>query len=176
MTAKKGGGASGKAKGGGARKSKGGRPSSYRPEFAALARKLCSLGAIDKDLAEAFGVSEQTVNAWKKAHPEFLEALKAAKEAADAKVERSLFERACGYTHEAVKILQHNGKPVIVPYKERYPPDATSMIFWLKNRRPDLWREKPEGADNETPPTPVSVVVQVQDARKRDADPEQAAG
>lgn len=124
--------------------SKGGRPSSYRPEFAALARKFCSLGAIDKDLAEAFGVSEQTVNAWKKAHPEFLEALKAAKEEADAKVERSLFERATGYRHAAVKIMQYEGAPVIVPYTEIYPPDPASMIFWLKNRRPDLWREKVE--------------------------------
>ena len=34
------------------------------------------------------------------------------------------------------------GTEHIVPYTERYPPDTTAAIFWLKNRRPDLWRDK----------------------------------
>jgi hypothetical protein len=29
-------------------------------------------------------------------------------------------------------------------YTERYPPDTTAAIFWLKNRRPDLWRDRHE--------------------------------
>ena len=53
-------------------KPKTGRPSSFRPEFAEQAFKLCLLGATDADLADFFHVSEQTVNAWKKAHPDFL--------------------------------------------------------------------------------------------------------
>ena len=63
---------------------------------------------------------------------------------ADAEVAERLFLRARGYTHEAVKILSRGGKeePVMVPYVEHYPPDTTACIFWLKNRRPDLWRDK----------------------------------
>jgi len=55
-----------------------------------------------------------------------------------------LFLRARGYSHEAVKVMSRGGKeePVMVPYVEHYPPDTTACIFWLKNRRPDLWREK----------------------------------
>lgn len=121
-----------------------GRPSSFKPEYAEQARKLCLLGATDKDLADFFGYSEQTINAWKDKHPEFLEALKSGKSVADARVERALFERAVGYSHPEDKIFIHNGKPVVVPTTKHFAPDAVSCIFWLKNRMPDKWRDKPE--------------------------------
>lgn len=46
-----------------------------------------------------------------------------------------------GYSYDAVKIFQHNGKPVKVPYVEHVPPDTTACIFWLKNRKPEAWRD-----------------------------------
>lgn len=93
-------------------------------------------------------MSQQTVNAWKDAHPEFLESLKAGKEGADANVAKSLYRRALGYSHPAVKIItvprgNNQGSDVEeVPYTERYAPDTTAAIFWLKNRKPELWRDK----------------------------------
>ena len=120
-----------------------GRPSSYKPEYAPQAVKLCRLGATDAEMADFFGVSEQTINAWKNAHPEFLESLKAGKLEADANVADRLYQRAMGYTHEAVKIAANpQGDHVAVPYTEHYAPDTTAAIFWLKNRRPDQWRDK----------------------------------
>ncbi len=129
-------------------KSKGGRPSPYRDEFPAQAKKLCLLGATDLQLADFFGVSESTINNWKIDHPRFLESLKAGKEDADAMVAQRLYSRALGYKHNAVKILtvargDNQGSEVEqVPYVERYPPDTTAAIFWLKNRRPDVWRDR----------------------------------
>jgi hypothetical protein len=43
----------------------------------------------------------------------------------------------------AVKIFMPAGakKPIYAPYVEHIPPDVTACIFWLKNRRPDLWRD-----------------------------------
>ena len=43
------------------------------------------------------------------------------KEASDDRVERSLYQLAIGW----------NGQP----------PNTTAAIFWLKNRRPDRWRD-----------------------------------
>jgi hypothetical protein len=58
-------------------------------------------------------------------------------------VERSLYERANGYTYDAVKIFMPAGakKPVYAPYREHVPPDTTAAIFWLKNRDPAHWRD-----------------------------------
>jgi len=133
---------------GGARKNAGrkkgsGRPSAYKPEFAAQAKKLCELGATDADLADFFGVSITTIANWKVRHAEFFDALKASKDAADARVERSLYNRAVGYTFDAVKIFlpKDSRTPVIVPHREHVPPDTTAAIFWLKNRQRDRWRD-----------------------------------
>ncbi|USE79494.1 helix-turn-helix domain-containing protein [Cupriavidus gilardii] len=118
------------------------RPSSYREEYAEQARKLCLLGATDKEMADFFGVSEQTLNAWKNAHPEFLEALKKGKAQADADVADRLYQRAMGYSHPAVKIMVVGGEVKQEPYTEHYPPDTTAAIFWLKNRARTKWRDK----------------------------------
>jgi hypothetical protein len=122
-----------------------GRPSAYKKEYAKQAAKLCALGATDRDVAAFFEVSEATVNRWKLAHPEFCESLKVGKEPADDKVEQSLYRKATGYSFDAVKIFQFNGAPVVVNYVEHVPPSDTACIFWLKNRRPEKWRDKPEG-------------------------------
>ena len=121
-----------------------GRPSKFRPEYVDQAFKFCLLGATDAELGRFFDVDERTINNWKEVHPEFFQSLKDGKEGADACVAQSLYRRALGWEHEAVKIVADakTGTEHIVPYTERYPPDTTAAIFWLKNRRPDLWRDK----------------------------------
>jgi len=123
------------------------RPSKYRPEFVEQACKLCKLGLTDKEIAKFFEVSEQTLNAWKQQHPEFLESLKGGKTLADAEVASKLFHRATGYEHPDTDIRVVNGVIVETPLIKHYPPDTTAAIFWLKNRRPDLWRDKVEPED-----------------------------
>lgn len=121
-----------------------GRPSDYRPEYAEKARKLCLLGATDKELADFFEVNEDTVHEWKKVHRQFSESIKAGKSEADANVADRLYKRAMGYTHDAVKIFANptTGAEQIVPFTEHYAPDTTACIFWLKNRQRDKWRDK----------------------------------
>lgn len=124
-------------------KNKGGRPSAYTERYAEQALKLTRLGATDAELANFFDVSEQTINAWKHAHPQFLESVKAGKVLADAEVADKLFKRATGYEQKAVKISSNPaGEEHVTEYTERFPPDTTAAIFWLKNRRPDLWRDR----------------------------------
>jgi hypothetical protein len=123
-----------------------GRPSAFKEEFIEQAEKLCRLGATDVEMADFFGVTEQTLNNWKKTHPEFFESLKRGKLEADANVADRLYKRAMGYTHEAVKIFANptTGDEKLVPFVEHYAPDTTACIFWLKNRQPDKWRDKTE--------------------------------
>jgi hypothetical protein len=123
-----------------------GRPSKYRPEFVEQARKLCELGATDADLGRFFEVTTVTIWRWQNEFPEFCNALKVGKEAADDRVERSLYHKANGYTFRAVKIFMPAGavEPVYAEYDEHVPPDTTAAIFWLKNRRTAVWRDKHE--------------------------------
>lgn len=118
------------------------RPSRYRKEYAELAYKLCLLGATDAEMADILGVKEQTLNNWKKAHPEFFESLKTGKAIADAKVAHSLFQRANGYSHPDVDIRVVEGKIVKTEIVKHYPPDTVAGIFWLKNRRKNNFRDK----------------------------------
>ena len=120
------------------------RPTLYREEYAEQARKLCLLGATDEDLAKFFEVAVSTISKWKIDHKAFSEAIKNGKQLADATVADRLYKRATGYEHEAVKIAldANTGKELVVPYIERFPPDTTACIFWLKNRQPEKWRDK----------------------------------
>jgi hypothetical protein len=119
-----------------------GRPSSYKPEYVKMAKHAARLGATDADLARIFGVSDATIDNWKAQHPDFLGSSKEGKEEADARVVRSLFQRAIGYSYNAEKIFcDKNGKVTRVPIVEHVPPDVTAQIFWLKNRDPERWRD-----------------------------------
>lgn len=118
-----------------------GRPTEYKPEYAGQVEKLCLLGATDIEIADFFGVHVATIYRWSFKYPEFCEAKKTGKETLDERVERSLFQRAVGYTFESEKIFQHQGEVVRAKTREHVPPSDTAMIFWLKNRRPDRWRD-----------------------------------
>lgn len=140
-----------------------GRPTKYRKELCAEVRKLCEGGFTDLELSDHLRISKSTLNVWKALHPEFLDSLKTGKEIADTAVERALYSRAIGYSVDSVKIMQDEGVPLIVPYREHYPPDSTAAIFWLKNRKPANWREK---LDHEHTIKSVSINSPIFDAPK----------
>lgn len=123
---------------------KNGRPTDYKPEYDELAYKFCLLGAKDTQLAEFFGVAESTLNLWKKKHESFSESLKKGKAIADAEVAASLYHRALGYQHAEQKVFNNQGEIVTHDTVKHYAPDPTAAIFWLKNRQPELWRDKRE--------------------------------
>lgn len=120
-----------------------GRPSAYNPDYAQTAYKLCLLGATDKEMAELFGVSEVTFNAWKHEFPDFLKSLQDGKVIADAKVAESLYKRATGYIGK--KTVTANVQGVITDVKEvndYVGPDTAAASLWLRNRQPAKWRDK----------------------------------
>ncbi len=119
------------------------RPSKFN-EVKDYLIEMAKLGLTDQQMADVVGVTEQTINNWKANDKAFFESLKESKAMKDENVVKSLFERAMGYECLEDKIFNDNGTPLVVPTVKQYPPDPTSMIFWLKNRQPDKWRDKQE--------------------------------
>jgi len=120
-----------------------GAPTTYRKEYAEQAKHLCRLGATYQDLAYAFSTSLTSISKWRAVHRDFAQALKAGAKEANDRMEHSLYHRGVGYSYDAVKIFMPAGakQPIYAPYVEHMPPDPTSMIFWLKNRDPERWRD-----------------------------------
>ena len=109
-------------------------------------------GLVDKQIAENIGVSERTFTDWKVRFPSISSVLKKGKEVIDRQVENALLKRALGYEYEEEKQKYEAGvlveKTVI---KKHVAPDTTAQIFWLKNRKPEDWRDKkePQNSDDD---------------------------
>ena len=124
-----------------------GRPSKYWPELHnGLARAYAMAGLSLDVIAGRLDIALSTLYEWKDKYPLFSEALSAGKQYADDVVEASLFQRATGYDHKAVKIFMpaNAEEPVYAPYVEHVPPDVTAAKLWLTNRKPRQWKEKME--------------------------------
>jgi hypothetical protein len=145
-----------------------GRPTDYNPAFCDVAAAMCSRGATIADLADKFGVHRATIYRWMADHQAFCDSIRIAREIADERVGFSLYERAVGYTYDAVKIMQSDGTPLIVPYKEHVPPDVGAQKMWLTNRQPDKWREvsKLEHSGPGGSAIPVEQVGTIEQARR----------
>lgn len=121
-----------------------GPASLFKPDYCNLARKFCILGATNEDLAKLFEVSVATISNWLRDFPEFKEAVTRGRDVADADVAEKLYARATGYDREATRYFQTPDGPQEVKYTQHYAPDTAACMFWLRNRRRDLWRDKIE--------------------------------
>ena len=103
-------------------------------------------GLTDEEIAAKCGISRSTLAEWKKRYPDISDTLKRGKDIVDSEVENALLKRALGYEYEEVMTEEsEDGFKRRVTTKQVLP-DVTAQIFWLKNRRPDKWRDKPEAA------------------------------
>lgn len=105
-------------------------------------------GLTDEQIAKNIGISRSTLNVWKDRYSDISDALKKGKDVIDRQVENALLKRALGYEYEEVKEKFEDG--VITERtvtKKEVVPDTTAQIFWLKNRKPDKWRDKPAYED-----------------------------
>jgi hypothetical protein len=136
----------------------GGRPTKYNETFhPILAEALARNGLIDKEICKKLGISEGTMTTWKKEYPKFLLSIKKGKENPDDQVEQALFKRALGYEHPEDDIKAYEGKIIITPTIKHYPPDTAAAFIWLKNRRPDKWRDRKEMTGAEGGPIEIKI-------------------
>lgn len=100
-------------------------------------------GFTDEQIAGKMGIHRDTLNEWKKKYSDISDTLKRGKEVVDLQVENALLKRALGYEYEEIAEEYESGtltKKKVT--KKRVIPDTTAQIFWLKNRRPDKWKDK----------------------------------
>lgn len=120
-----------------------GRPSKYTEEMVMAILELARAGKTELAIAKELDICFDTITDWKKNHEDFSLALKAAKDVADEEIVATLRMKALGYREKAVKFWYDKDLKQVITheYLEHYPPDTTSIIFWLKNRKPTEWRD-----------------------------------
>lgn len=103
--------------------------------------QFCLLGASNNDLCKMLNIAQSTFHRWRKEKPGFERAIRLGKEQADARVAKSLFQRAVGYTHKETKIATHLGTITDrEDFDKHYPPDVKAIEMWLTNRDPERWK------------------------------------
>lgn len=126
-----------------------GRPSKLTTlDYGFLQFLIAEKGFTDSEVAMVLGINEDTFHEWKLKNKKFSESVKKFKSLANRRVERSLYERAIGYSHEEDKIFCNaDGLVTTVKTKKHYPPDTAAAKNWLANRtrkEKDPWTDKQE--------------------------------
>jgi hypothetical protein len=118
-----------------------GRPTKFNEIISEKILEYAEQGKTEEEIAKLVGINPRTIWYWKNQNQSFYLALKESKSIADDLVEASLFRKAVGYQKPVVHITKDDR---MIEFVEDVPPDTTAAIFWMKNRRPDEWREKHE--------------------------------
>ena len=111
-------------------------------------------GLTNEQVAKNMGIARSRLREWADAYSAISTALKRGKEIADIEVENAMCKRALGYEYEEVKTIieqtdDGSRKTKVEKTKKQVAPDVGAQIFWLKNRRRQLWMENPHKAIND---------------------------
>lgn len=114
------------------------------PESRTLLRNWSREGFTYEQIAEKIGISVPTFYNWKKRYSEFAAAIKRGREVIDSEVEESLIKSALGYrsVEEKTEYSPTGEVLKITRIEKDIPPNVTALIFWLKNRLPEKWRDR----------------------------------
>ena len=113
-------------------------------------------GLTDEQIAKNIGINRTTLYDWKKKEVNIANALKKGKEVIDFEVENALLKRALGYEYE--EETYENGI-LTKKVKKHVAPDTTAQIFWLKNRKPNNWKDRVETDEDKEAVANASQVI-----------------
>lgn len=139
-----------------------------------LLRAWARDGLTEEQIAKNIGINRKTLTQWKKRYTPICNALKRGKEVVDFEVENALYKNAMGGYIEEEKTYISEVNGVVTKRKEifkRYiKPDTTAQIFWLKNRKPDKWRDKPKDTSETTEDRIANIFLDLDEAMKNAAN------
>lgn len=106
-------------------------------------------GLTDELICKKIGIGARTFYEWMERFPQMAQAIKKGKAPVDIQVENALLKRALGYDYEETiteveELAGGHQKKHIRKVTKHMPADTTAQIFWLKNRKPERWRDKIE--------------------------------
>ena len=104
-------------------------------------------GLTDKQIAHNVGITESTLYEGKNKYSDISESLKKGKEVVDYQVENALLKKALGYKTSEMRLTKDGD---LVEVEKEVPGDVTAQIFWLKNRKPDKWKDKRDDDQKES--------------------------
>ena len=122
-------------------------PTPYDPDrHPSIVFALAAVGKTDEEIAYYLQVTPSTLSRWKYRHKSIEQALTDANRGVDKEIENALAKAALGIesTSESVRgTMGKDGKmvPTDATTAKSKTPSVAAMIFWLKNRRPDIWRD-----------------------------------
>lgn len=98
-------------------------------------------GLTEEQIAHNMGIRRETLIQWKKRYDNISNALKSGKEVVDRQVENALFKTATGFYYDEETVTNQGEVATVRKYSK---PNTTAQIYWLKNRKRDVWTDKQE--------------------------------
>ena len=142
-------------------------------------------GLTENQIAHNIGINVKTLWDWKNRFDPICNAIKKGNAPVDVEVENALLKRARGYRYTETTTeyeivytgaTDDKGAPIyekrlksVRSIEKEVAPETGAAAFWLKNRRPDLWRDKREEQIQVTQ-ADYTLLDEVAKAVKKDAE------
>lgn len=99
-----------------------------------------------KQLSQNMGIAYGTLFEWQKDFAELSDTIKKGQMVVTEHIENAMYQAATGYTYEEeTSELMSNGEmKVVKKVTKSQAPNVAAQIFWLKNKSPELWKDKVE--------------------------------
>lgn len=93
-----------------------------------------------EQMAHNIGIHPETWRKWRDRYPEMQQAVDTGQRPLNFEVENQLLKKCFGFEHaEEQAVKDKDGDITVKRVMKYYPPDTTALIFWLKNKKPDIW-------------------------------------
>jgi hypothetical protein len=112
------------------------------PRLIRQLHRFCLLGATNEELPKFLEISPEEFQIFCATDKKFRETLLKGREEADARVAKSLYRKALGFSRTEKKDVVVGDEVRTLIQEKYYPPSDASISLWLRNRQKNRWRDK----------------------------------